>query len=103
MVVGGDYQKESDAVDNAAVTQDGGQTWTLAKGLTGFRSVVAHVPRSKSSWLAIGPRGADFSDDDGRTWTAMPGAGFDTFSFSPRSRIGWGGGARGAIGRLDGF
>ncbi|HJR61817.1 MAG TPA: YCF48-related protein [Vicinamibacterales bacterium] len=103
IAVGGDYRKESEAVDNAAVTTDGGRTWTLSKGLSGYRSAVAHVPRSKGSWLAIGPLGADVSNDDGRTWKPMPGAGFDAFSFAPRSRIGWGAGQRGGIGRLDGF
>jgi len=45
VVVGGDYQQESAAVDNAAWTSDGGATWTLVKGrgLSGFRSVVAFV------------------------------------------------------------
>lgn len=103
IAVGGDYQKELEAVDNAAVTSDGGKTWTLAKGLTGYRSVVAHVPRSKSSWIAVGPRGADMTSDDGRTWSALPGAGFDTFAFAPNGKIGWGAGARGSIGRLDGL
>ena len=41
MTVGGDYQKEKDAIDNAAATADGGVTWTPIKGLSGFRSVVA--------------------------------------------------------------
>ena len=103
IAVGGDYQKELEAVDNAAITSDGGKTWTLTKGLSGYRSVVAHVPRSKSSWLAVGPRGADLTVDDGRTWTAVPGAGFDTFSFAPNGKVGWGAGARGSIGRLDGL
>jgi hypothetical protein len=53
--------------------------------------------------MAVGPRGADISHDDGRTWTPLPGAGFHAFSFSPRSSIGWGAGDRGSIGRLDGF
>ncbi len=40
------------------------------RGLTGFRSVVAYVPgTARRRWIAIGPRGADWSDDDGRTWT----------------------------------
>lgn len=103
LAVGGDYQKEAEAVDNAAVTSDGGRTWTLSRGLTGYRSAVAVVPRTTSSWLAIGPRGADVSHDDGRTWTPLPGAGFDAFSFAPRSKIGWGAGARGSIARLDGL
>lgn len=101
IVVGGDYRKESEAMDNAAVTTDGGRTWTLAKGLTGYRSAVAFVPRTKSAWLAIGPLGADVSEDDGRTWTPLPGAGFDAFSFAPGKQVGWGSGNRGGIARLE--
>ncbi len=67
-VVGGDYTKEKDAVNNLAVTNDGGATWKLVKGLSGFRSVVAYVPGMKTALLAIGPSGADYSVDDGRTW-----------------------------------
>ena len=103
VVVGGDYQKEGEAIDNLAVTSDGGRTWTLVKerGLSGFRSVVAYVPRTKMSLIAVGPQGADWSDDDGRTWAPIPGAGFHTFSFSPSGRIGFGAGGKGTIGRLD--
>jgi len=103
VIVGGDYAKEQEAVDNAAVTSDGGKTWSLVKGLRGFRSVVAHVPGSKSSFVAIGPRGSDLSSDDGRTWSALPEPGFDTFSFARGKTVGWGSGARGMIGRLDGL
>jgi photosystem II stability/assembly factor-like uncharacterized protein len=103
VVVGGDYAKEQEAVDNAAITSDGGKTWSLVKGLRGFRSVVAHVPGSKASFIAIGPRGSDLSSDDGRTWSALPDPGFDTFSFVRGKTVGWGSGARGTIGRLDGL
>ena len=46
VVVGGNYQRESEAVDNAATTSDGGVTWTrvAAPGLSGFRSAVAWLP-----------------------------------------------------------
>ena len=101
IVVGGDYRKEAEAVENAALTADGGKSWMLSKGLTGYRSAVAFVPRTKSTWLAIGPLGADVSDDDGRTWTPLPGAGFDAFSFAPGKPTGWGSGERGGIARLD--
>jgi photosystem II stability/assembly factor-like uncharacterized protein len=99
VIAGGDYRKEQEAVDNLAVTSDGGITWTLAKGLSGFRSVVAYVPTTKTL-IALGPSGGDYSTDDGRTWTPINGPGFDTFSFVPRKSIGWGAGAKGAIGRL---
>ena len=99
IIAGGDYRKEQEAVDNLAVTSDGGVTWTLVKGLSGFRSVVAYVPGTKAV-IAIGPSGGDFSADDGRTWSAIDGPGFDTFSFAPGKQAGWGAGAKGVIGRL---
>ena len=99
VVAGGDYTKEQQAIDNLAVTNDGGATWTLVKGLSGFRSVVAYVPGSKTL-IAIGPSGGDYSLDDGRTWTTINGPGFDTFSFARGKQTGWGAGAKGAIGQL---
>jgi photosystem II stability/assembly factor-like uncharacterized protein len=100
VIAGGDYRKEQEAVDNLAITNDGGITWTLAKGLSGFRSVVAYVPNTKTL-VALGPSGGDYSTDDGRTWKPIDGPGFDTFSFVPRKSTGWGAGANGAIGRLE--
>jgi photosystem II stability/assembly factor-like uncharacterized protein len=83
VVVGGNYRLEQQAVDNVAITSDGGATWTLAqKGLSGFRSVVAFLPGDERSLVAIGPSGTDVSDDDGRTWTPIEGPGFDTLSLS---------------------
>jgi len=100
IVVGGDYAKEAEAVDNCAITSDGGATWTLIRGLSGFRSVVAPVPGTPATWIAIGPRGSDVSVDDGRTWAPIDGPGFDTFSFVRGKAIGWASGARGAIAKL---
>lgn len=99
VIAGGDYKKEQEAVDNLAVTNDGGVTWTLVKGLSGYRSVVAYVPGTKTL-IALGPSGGDYSTDDGQTWTTITGPGFDTFSFVPRKSTGWGAGANGTIGKL---
>lgn len=102
IVVGGDYRKEPEAVDNLAVTSDGGVTWKLVKGLSGFRSVVAYVPGAKTPALvALGPTGGDYSLDDGQTWSPIEGRGFDTFSFVPGKPIGWAAGAGGALGKLS--
>jgi photosystem II stability/assembly factor-like uncharacterized protein len=86
VVVGGDYRKESEAVDNAAITNDGGRTWTKVSGLSGFRSVVAYLPgASTPALIAVGPQGADQSTDDGRTWTPLTGpSGLHTFAFAKR-------------------
>lgn len=100
LTVGGDYRKESDAIANAASTADGGRSWTPVAGLGGFRSVVAHMPGSSATWVAVGPQGADISTDDGRHWTAIAGGGYHAFSFARAGRAGWGVGERGAIGKL---
>jgi photosystem II stability/assembly factor-like uncharacterized protein len=102
VVVGGDYRKEAEAVDNAAVTDDGGRTWNAVGGLSGFRSVVAYMPAVKGFQLvAVGPQGADYSTDDGRTWTALTGGiGLHTFAVARRGQVGWGAGENGRIARL---
>lgn len=104
IVVGGDYSKETEAVDNAAVTSDGGRTWTLVRGLGGFRSVVTPVPGGNGrQWMAVGPSGADRTDDDGQTWTPVevPVRGLHTFSLAPAGSVGWGAGGRGQIAKWN--
>ncbi|HWI16948.1 MAG TPA: hypothetical protein VNT81_04345 [Vicinamibacterales bacterium] len=101
VIVGGDYTKEAEAVDNVAVTDDGGRTWKTMKGLSGFRSVVAYLPGEAATLLAVGPQGADQSTDDGRTWTPVTGAtGLHTFAVAKRGRTGWGAGEKGRILRM---
>lgn len=106
VIVGGDYTKEGEATDNLAITRDGGATWSLQKGLTGYRSVVAYVLGSGQrtrTLFASGPSGTDYSVDDAATWQRVDGPGFDTLSFvrSPRRAVvGWAAGSGGAIGRL---
>jgi len=111
IIVGGDYRKESEAVDNAAITSDGGKTWMAVKGLSGFRSVVTYLPGAATTLVAIGPQGADLSTDDGRTWSPLAGAtGLHTFAVSRQSlpsrssrgerRLGWGAGENGRVFRL---
>lgn len=100
IVVGGDYTNEAGAVKNAAVTDDGGVTWTLADGLTGFRSVVQYLPAGGPGVIAIGPSGADYSLDGGRTWRVVDGPGFHAFGAAPGGRLGVGVGEGGRIGLL---
>jgi photosystem II stability/assembly factor-like uncharacterized protein len=107
VIVGGDYRKETEAIDNLAFTNDGGVTWKLVKGLTGFRSVVAYVlgvpgvsGAKAPALVAVGPSGAEYSLDDGQTWSPIEGRGFDTLSFAPHKPIGWAAGANGGLGKL---
>jgi photosystem II stability/assembly factor-like uncharacterized protein len=99
IVVGGDYKLESAAKDNAAITEDGGRTWTVVSGLSGFRSAAAFVPGSPRTVIAVGPSGADISTDGGRSWRPLPGPGFHAVAFAPRIPIAWAVGENGAIGR----
>nr|WP_315393836.1 YCF48-related protein [uncultured Duganella sp.] len=106
VIVGGDYKREGAAVDNVAVTSDGGKTWSLVreKGLSGFRSAVKYLPGGGGSLVAVGPSGADVSSDDGRTWTplAFPAtvAGFDAIGFAAGRKTAWASGNKGALARV---
>jgi len=83
LIVGGDYKKEVEARDNVARTTDGGKTWKLVKGLSGYRSCVAFAPAAQEFAIAVGPSGTDASRDDGKTWSPLDNRGFDTVRFPP--------------------
>lgn len=100
IVVGGDYRQEGQAVDNVATTSDGGVTWTLSRGVGGFRSAVVWLPGTGGGWLAVGPSGADWSSDDGRTWRPAGGDGYDALSLAPDGQTGWAAGAGGRVARV---
>lgn len=101
VVVGGNYSQERATGAHAAVTSDGGVTWTLvpAPGVGGFRSAVAWLP-SVRAWLAVGPAGADRADDAGGAWTPAGGDGYDAVSIHAASGTGWATGSGGRIARV---
>lgn len=104
VAIGGDYKTEKVGVDNAAITSDGGKTWTLVN-VSGFRSVVRYIPGASTSLIAVGPQGADMSTDDGKTWTPVeipaPMTGWHTLSLAPSGKVGFAAGGRGAVARLE--
>lgn len=105
VVVGGDYQKETDATGNAAVTTDGGRTWTLIEDSrpAGYRSCIARVPGTVSPTLiAVGPSGTDYSVDDGRSWSVIGQMGFHSASFAGATNAGWAVGEKGLIAKYEG-
>jgi photosystem II stability/assembly factor-like uncharacterized protein len=101
LVVGGDYRQERAAVDNVAITGDGGASWSIVRGLGGFRSAVAFVPARGNAAVAVGPSGSDFSRDGGHTWHTIEGPGFHTLSVAPRGGSVWAAGEQGSVGRLE--
>lgn len=100
IAVGGDYQKEKEASEHIAISEDGGRNWTLLKksGLTAFRSAVTWI--GATELLAVGPSGRDVSADDGASWKPNGDAGFHAFSFARRSSTGWAVGEKGSIARF---
>jgi photosystem II stability/assembly factor-like uncharacterized protein len=100
IVVGGDYQKEKEASDQIAITQDGGRNWTLIKksGLTAFRSAVTWI--GGSVVVAVGPSGVDVSEDDGASWKANEETGYHAFSFARKGNTGWAVGEKGSIAKF---
>jgi photosystem II stability/assembly factor-like uncharacterized protein len=70
VAVGGDYKEPAKNENAAAVTHDGGKTWTLAsKPPLGYRSAVA--AGSSHTLVAVGTSGADISHDSGNSWTPL--------------------------------
>jgi photosystem II stability/assembly factor-like uncharacterized protein len=77
LAVGGDFTMPTVAPDAAALSDDGGRSWTL----------VADAPneyRSGATWatgqvaIAVGPSGSDVSTDAGRSWQRFDSGSFDT-------------------------
>ena len=100
IAVGGDFNTLDAAIDNVAVTNDAGATWTIGKGLRGYRSVVAWARSGRGPAVAIGPSGADISIDGGRSWTAAGAEGYDTAAFAPGTSTGWSAGDKGRIAKF---
>ena len=105
VAVGGDYQRPEDTTRTACLTTDGGQTWQLPTTFPGgYRSAVAYHPETPIL-LAVGPSGADYSVDQGRTWHSIAGTSSSTLGYHavqlvPDQRVGWATGSEGRIARV---
>jgi photosystem II stability/assembly factor-like uncharacterized protein len=97
VIVGGDYRKPKEAAGvTAAITSDGGKTWTAVDKALPFRSCVAWA---KDRWIAVGTSGSDFSSDDGATWKPLDGENYNSVGFAAAGG-GWAVGPKGRIARF---
>ena len=105
IVFGGNVGNNNSRGDVVALTHDGGATWALG-GRPPFAGAIfggtwvpgARVPMA----VAVGPRGAAWSRNEGRTWMAIDSAAYWAVGFaSPKA--GWAVGPRGRIVKLSGF
>lgn len=104
IAVGGDHRRPEESGGCVARTNDGGRTWSLARGRppAGYRSGVATVPVTRSSvYVAVGPTGTDYSLNGGEDWTPLGEPGFDAVGFAAPD-AGWTVGEGGRIARYHG-
>jgi hypothetical protein len=94
VVVGGNYEKPSDVIDNLAFTNDGGVTWTLRSGLSGYRSAVTYI--DKNTIIAVGTNGSDISRDQGKTWNKVGDENLNAVS-AKGNRAVWAAGPKGLV------
>jgi photosystem II stability/assembly factor-like uncharacterized protein len=96
MIVGGDYRKPNDTGATAAITSDGGKTWTGIDKPFPFRSGVAWA---KDRWVAVGTSGSHFSTDNGTSWKPLDREKYNSVGFTS-SGEGWAAGPKGRIARF---
>lgn len=97
VAVGGDYQDPARAYKNAALSRDGGKTWTLAtQPPGGYRSAVG---RYDGGYVAVGPTGAETSVD-GLRWNSIGKANFNAYGSPFSSSAGWAVGPHGTVAKF---
>ena len=97
VIVGGNYEKPNETVNNLAFTDDGGKTWTLGKGLNGYRSGVAFI--DKNTIIAVGSSGSDISTDGGKLWKNLDKENYNAVQTRGKNAI-WAVGANGLVAKL---
>jgi photosystem II stability/assembly factor-like uncharacterized protein len=102
VAVGGDYLLADSSRGNAALSTDGGLTWTTASvPPRGYRSGVAlHERGGGLLAIAVGTSGSDYSADGGHSWQWIDSTGFNAVQVSPAG-IAFAVGGRGRVARLD--
>ena len=98
VIVGGNYEKPNDSENNLAFTGDGGITWTLGKGLNGYRSGVAYI--DKMTIIAVGSSGSDVSTDSGKNWKNLDKENYNAVQAKGKNAV-WAVGANGLVAKFS--
>ena len=97
VIVGGNYEKPDEHEKNLAFTRDGGVTWQLMPGLSGYRSGVSYIDRK--TIIAVGTNGSDITRDGGKTWTVVGKENLNAVASKGR-RVTWAVGPKGMVVKL---
>ncbi len=98
VIVGGNYEKPNDITNNLAFTTDGGKTWTLSKGLNGYRSGADFI--DKKTIIAVGASGSDLSTDGGKSWKNLDKENYNSVQSKGKKAI-WAVGANGLVAKFS--
>ncbi len=98
VIVGGNYEKPGEINNNSAFTTNGGVSWTLGKGLSGYRSGVTYV--NKNTLLAVGTSGSDLSIDGGKNWRNLDKENYNAVQAKGKKAI-WAVGANGLVAKYS--
>lgn len=99
--VGGDFLQPDLAYNNAIISTQLGDAWTLATGNfpSGYRSGVTYFPLQH--WLiAVGPNGSDFSKNTGMDWEKFSNESLHAVFVDQAQSSVWASGPEGKIARL---
>jgi photosystem II stability/assembly factor-like uncharacterized protein len=90
IAVGGDIGRADGDSATVVFTTDGGRSWTMGGHLTfaGAAYGVAYVPGSGTRVVAVGPKGASWSPDQGRTWQPLDSLAYWSVGFADH-KAGW--------------
>jgi photosystem II stability/assembly factor-like uncharacterized protein len=102
IAAGGEISDPDSFSENVAVTHDGGLTWALARRpvLPGAIYGLSVVPGAMTpTVVAVGPGGADYSIDNGATWTSLDTLEYWSVAFASPS-VGWAVGPNGRITKI---
>ena len=98
VIVGGNYEKPDEINNNSAFTTDGGVSWTLGKGLSGYRSGVTYIDRN--TLIAVGSNGSDISTDGGKTWVNLDKNNYNAVRAKGKKTV-WAVGANGLVAKYS--
>ena len=101
LAVGGDVNSPDSSGNNVARTSDGGATWDLVSPPTFAGPIFGafYIPGA-ALVVAVGPKGASFSRNDGRTWIALDTLSYWSAGFAS-IRAGWMVGPGGRVTRVE--
>jgi photosystem II stability/assembly factor-like uncharacterized protein len=107
VVAGGDWENISHNNSNIAITEDGGETWSLVSSGAndGYISCIQYIPETQgkelfkvSGRVVDGPSSMGYSNDNGNTWQSFSNSNFISIQFATKN-FAWVSGA-GKIARL---